>query len=205
MHLDDVAVGTALVRVAVLGVLEQDVVHVGAGVLEQLVAAAEHDQSDLTVAQHAQLVRLLHQAELALRERHLYGRIYTTIKTTSEFRNVSVTAQHAQLVRLLHQTELALRERHLYGRIYTTIKTTSEFRKVTVTAQHTQFVGLLHQAKLALRERHLYGRIYTTVKTTRMTWPINTLLEPHIYHEQIILENSFPGNRLHCYGQPNPQ
>ena len=121
MHLDDVAVGTALVRVAVLGVLEQDVVHVGAGVLEQLVAAAEHDQSDLTVAQHAQLVRLLHQAELAL------------------------------------------------------------------------------------RERHLYGRIYTTVKTTRMTWPINTLLEPHIYHEQIILENSFPGNRLHCYGQPNPQ
>ena len=163
MHLDDVAVGTALVRVAVLGVLEQDVVHVGAGVLEQLVAAAEHDQSDLTVAQHAQLVRLLHQAELALRERHLYGRIYTTIKTTSEFRNVSVTAQHAQLVRLLHQTELAL------------------------------------------RERHLYGRIYTTVKTTRMTWPINTLLEPHIYHEQIILENSFPGNRLHCYGQPNPQ
>ena len=46
-------------------------VHVGAGVLEQLVGAAEHDQSDLAVAQHAQLVRLLHQAELALRERHL--------------------------------------------------------------------------------------------------------------------------------------
>jgi len=55
----------------VLGVLEQDAVHVGAGVLEQLVGAGEQDQRDLDVTQHAQFVRLLHQTELALRERHL--------------------------------------------------------------------------------------------------------------------------------------
>ena len=69
--LDDVGVGSVLVRLAVLGVLEQDAAHVRAGVLEQLVGVVEDDQSDLAVAQHAQLVCLLHQTELALRERHL--------------------------------------------------------------------------------------------------------------------------------------
>ena len=70
-YLDDVVVGPTLVRVTVLGVLEQDVVHVCTGVLEQFVAAAEHDECNFTVAQHAQFVRFLHQTELALRKRHL--------------------------------------------------------------------------------------------------------------------------------------
>lgn len=70
-YLDDVGVGPALVRLIVLGVLEQDLVHVRAGVLEQLVGVVEDDERDLTVAQHAQLVGLLHQAELPLGERHL--------------------------------------------------------------------------------------------------------------------------------------
>ena len=70
-NLDDILVGATLMRVAVFGVFEQHVVHVGAGVLEQLVAAAEHNQRDLAVTQNAQLVRLLHQTELTLRERHL--------------------------------------------------------------------------------------------------------------------------------------
>ena len=74
-YLDDVFVGAALVRLVVLGVLEQHLVHVGAGVLEELVAAVEDDERDLAVAQHAQLVRLLHQPELALRERHLRTRV----------------------------------------------------------------------------------------------------------------------------------
>ena len=39
-------------------VLEKDLVHVCAGVLEQLVAGVEDYNSDLTVAQDAQLVRL---------------------------------------------------------------------------------------------------------------------------------------------------
>lgn len=71
LYLDDVGVGPALVRLVVLGVLEQDLVHVGAGVLEQLVGVVEDDEGDLAVAQDAQLVRLLHQAELPLGERHL--------------------------------------------------------------------------------------------------------------------------------------
>ena len=52
-------------------VLEKDLVHVCAGVLEQLVVGVEDDDGDLAVAQHRQLVSLLHQAELPLGERHL--------------------------------------------------------------------------------------------------------------------------------------
>jgi hypothetical protein len=39
--------------------------------LVQLVGRAEDDERDLAVAQHAQLVGLLHHTELALVERHL--------------------------------------------------------------------------------------------------------------------------------------
>ena len=53
------------------GVLEQDLVHVRGRVLEELVVRVEDDDGDLAVAKHAQLVRLLHEAELALGERHL--------------------------------------------------------------------------------------------------------------------------------------
>ena len=70
-NLNYVFIGARLVRFVVLGVLEEDAVHVGAGVLEEAVAAVEDDESDLAVAQHAQLVRLLHQSELPLREGHL--------------------------------------------------------------------------------------------------------------------------------------
>lgn len=70
-RLHNVAVRPAFVRFVVLRVLEQDLVHVSARVLEQLVSAIEDDESDLTVAQHAQLVRLLHQTKLALRESDL--------------------------------------------------------------------------------------------------------------------------------------
>ena len=73
-YVHDVRVGPALVRLVVFCVFEQDFIHVGAGVLEQLVGAVEDDEGDLTVAQHAQLVRFLHQAELTLGERHLEGR-----------------------------------------------------------------------------------------------------------------------------------
>lgn len=57
----------------VLGVLEQHLVHVRAGVLVQFVAATEDYQRDLAVAQHRQLVRLLHHAELPFVEGHLFG------------------------------------------------------------------------------------------------------------------------------------
>lgn len=70
-HLDDVSIGAALVRLVVLGVLEQHLVHVGAGVLEQLVGVVEDDEGNLAVAQHAQLIGLLHQPKLPLGEGHL--------------------------------------------------------------------------------------------------------------------------------------
>lgn len=69
--LNDVFIGAAFVRFVVLGVFQQHVVHVGAGVLEQLVGAVEDDESDLTVAEDAQLVRLLHQTKLPLGEGYL--------------------------------------------------------------------------------------------------------------------------------------
>lgn len=70
-YLQYVCVGAALVRLTVLSVLEQHFVHVCAGVLEQTVGAVEDDESDLTVAQHAQLVGLLHQTKLTLGESDL--------------------------------------------------------------------------------------------------------------------------------------
>ena len=70
-HLDDVSIGAALMGLVVLRVLEQHLVHVRAGVLEQLVGVVEDDERDLAVTEHAQLVRLLHQPELPLGERHL--------------------------------------------------------------------------------------------------------------------------------------
>lgn len=70
-YLEDVGVGAALVGLAVLRVLEQHAVHVRAGVLEEAIGAVEDDEGDLTVAEHAQLIGLLHQPELPLSKRHL--------------------------------------------------------------------------------------------------------------------------------------
>lgn len=70
-HLNDVSIGAALMRLVVLRVLEQHLVHVGAGVLKQLVGVVEDDERDLTVAQHTQFVGLLHQPKLPLGECHL--------------------------------------------------------------------------------------------------------------------------------------
>ena len=55
----------------ILGVFEQNFVHVGWRVLVELIRTAENDEGDLTVAQHRQFVRLLHHAEFAFVERHL--------------------------------------------------------------------------------------------------------------------------------------
>jgi hypothetical protein len=49
-------------------------VHVCAGVLVELVAGGEDDECDLAVAEHGQLVRFLHHAELPLVEGHLRGK-----------------------------------------------------------------------------------------------------------------------------------
>ena len=71
IHLDDVLVGEGLVRLVVLRVLEEHLVHVGAGVLVELVARAEYDQGDLTVTEHRQLIGFLHNSEFSLVECHL--------------------------------------------------------------------------------------------------------------------------------------
>lgn len=71
IYLNDVCVGPALVRLIVLCVFKQDLVHVSAGILEQLVGVVEDDQSDLAVTQHTQLVGFLHQTKLSLCECHL--------------------------------------------------------------------------------------------------------------------------------------
>lgn len=70
-HLDDILVGEGLVGFVVLGVLEKNLVHVGARILIQLVTRTEDNQGDLTVAQYRQLVRLLHHPELPFVEGHL--------------------------------------------------------------------------------------------------------------------------------------
>ncbi len=59
-HLHDVRISPTLMGLIVLSVFKQNFVHVGAGVLEQFISAVEDDEGDLTVAQNAQLVGLLH-------------------------------------------------------------------------------------------------------------------------------------------------
>lgn len=70
-NLNDVLVGAALVWFVVLGVFEQHLVHVCGGVLEEFVSRVEDDESDLTVTEHRQLIRLLHQTKLTFCKRHL--------------------------------------------------------------------------------------------------------------------------------------
>lgn len=70
-HLDNILVGEGLVGFVVLGVLEENLVHVGARILVQLVARTEDNQRDLAVAKYRQLVRLLHHAEFPLVKGHL--------------------------------------------------------------------------------------------------------------------------------------
>ena len=55
-------------RLVVLGVLEEDLIHVCASVLVEFVAAAEDYESDLTVTENTQLVGFLHQTKLPLGE-----------------------------------------------------------------------------------------------------------------------------------------
>jgi hypothetical protein len=50
--LDNIFIGKRLVGLVVFGVLQQHLVHVRAGVLIQLIAAAEDDEGDLAVAQN---------------------------------------------------------------------------------------------------------------------------------------------------------
>ena len=71
LYLDYILVGEGFVGLVVLCVLEEDLVHVGAGVLVQLVAAAEDDQGDLTVTENRQFVRFFHHPELSFVESHL--------------------------------------------------------------------------------------------------------------------------------------
>lgn len=74
-YLQNICVGPALMGLAVLRVLEEDFVHVSAGILEQAVGAVKDDEGDFAVAQHAQFVCLFHQTKLAFGERHLRNHI----------------------------------------------------------------------------------------------------------------------------------
>lgn len=71
LYLYDVFVRQWFVGLVVFGIFEKHFVHVSASILVQFVARTEDYEGDLAVAQHAQLVRFLHDAELALVERNL--------------------------------------------------------------------------------------------------------------------------------------
>ena len=70
-YLEDIGVGAALVGLTVLRVLQEHAVHVCAGILEEAIGAIEDDEGDFTVAEHAQLIGLLHQPKLPLGKCHL--------------------------------------------------------------------------------------------------------------------------------------
>lgn len=58
-HIENICIGLALVRVLELCVADEDGVHVAAGILVQLLVAGDHDDSDLHVAEDAELVGFL--------------------------------------------------------------------------------------------------------------------------------------------------
>ena len=65
-YLNNVSVGSTLMRFIVFRVFKKNLVHVGAGILEQLVARVENNQRNLTVTQNAQLISFLHQSKFTL-------------------------------------------------------------------------------------------------------------------------------------------
>ncbi len=70
-HIKNICVGFAFVRVLKLSVADEDGVHVAAGILVQLLVAGDHDDSDLHIAEDAQLVGFLQQASFTLAEGNL--------------------------------------------------------------------------------------------------------------------------------------
>lgn len=86
--LDDILVGEGLVGFVVLGVLEKNLVHVGACILIQLVARTEDNQGNLAVAEYRQFVRLLHYPEFPLVKGHL------TIPFVRDARNLNLLPTH---------------------------------------------------------------------------------------------------------------
>ena len=60
LYLNNIRVCSALMRFIVFCVFQKDLVHICAGILEQFVTRVENDQSNLTVTQNAQFIRLLH-------------------------------------------------------------------------------------------------------------------------------------------------
>lgn len=101
-HLHNIGVGPALMGLIVLGVFQQDLVHICAGVLEQFVGAIEDDQGNLTVTQHTQLVRLLHQAELSLCECHLGRNKNTPKETKDQLQSINVPNKVRDLAMYVH-------------------------------------------------------------------------------------------------------
>ena len=71
-HVQYISIGLALVRVFELSVADEDGVHVGAGILVQLLVVGDHDDCYLTVTKNAEFICLLQQACLTLAERDLW-------------------------------------------------------------------------------------------------------------------------------------
>jgi len=66
-----ISIGPAFMWLVIFCILEQYFIHIRACILKELVTTVENDESDLAVAEYAQLVSLLHQAELPFCERDL--------------------------------------------------------------------------------------------------------------------------------------
>lgn len=74
--LEYVSISLALIRVLELCVADQYGVHIGAGILVQLVVVWYHDNSDFHVTQHTQFICFLQQTSLAFTECNLQvGRV----------------------------------------------------------------------------------------------------------------------------------
>lgn len=70
-HLNNVTIRTILMRLGVLSVLQQYLIHVSACILMELVVGVEDNKSYLAFTKDTQLISFLHQPKLPLRECYL--------------------------------------------------------------------------------------------------------------------------------------
>lgn len=88
-HIQDVSIGLVLVRILEVRVAYEDGVHVGTGILVQLVVAGDHNHCYLHVTQDAQFISLLQEASFTLAEGDLKTMELSAVHQKNRFENMS--------------------------------------------------------------------------------------------------------------------
>ena len=115
LYLQNFVVRSTFMWFVVFGVLEQDLVHICRRVLEKFIRGIEDDQCDFTVTENAELVGLLHQAELPLGECHLSIPLVGDLRDLNLFSSHSATTERVSLMSTIDRLSCLLLDRLANG------------------------------------------------------------------------------------------